>query len=148
MTAAGLEAEVSRLSRRGRTGTGALRDALRRRGIAGVVAPSVLESRVLRLLRSWGIEPLRVESTVLGGRYRSDFLLRPTLALEVDGYTYHWSPEAKAADSRRRNDLRLAGFEIIETDWVTAVRQPGVLRREVPAAMASWDARHRGAGAS
>lgn len=108
----------------------------------GAPRPSVLESKLYRLLQRWGAEPLRVEVVVCDGRYRIDVLLRPGLALEVDGYTYHWSPEAKAADSRRRNALRREGFVVIESDWVTVVRHPDVLRQEVFAALAIWEREH------
>lgn len=131
LTAAGLEAEIARLGRQGRRGIVELRRALIGRGMAGAPDPSVLESRVHRLLGSWGITPAGTEVRVCGGRYRVGVLLRAGVVLEVDGYAYHWSPESKAADSRRRNALRRAGILVIEADWVTVMRQPDLLRREL-----------------
>ncbi len=64
-------------------------------------------------------------------------LLRSGVALEVDGYAYHWSPEAKAADSRRRNALRVAGIFVVEADWVTVMRHPAELCDTVLAALGS-----------
>lgn len=130
-----LEAEIGRLSKPGRRGVTALRDALARRGLTGAPDPSVLESRLLRLLRRWGITPAATEVVVCEGRYRIDVELAPGLALEVDGYAYHWSPEAKAADSRRRNQLRHAGIRVIEADWVTVMHDPESLRTTVEAAL-------------
>ncbi|HLI01809.1 MAG TPA: type IV toxin-antitoxin system AbiEi family antitoxin domain-containing protein [Acidimicrobiales bacterium] len=134
-TVAALEAEVGRLSRQGRRGVPALRDALARRGLTGAPDPSVLESRLLRLLRRWGITPAGTEVVVCDGRYRIDVQLVPGLALEVDGYAYHWSPEAKSADSRRRNQLRHAGIRVIEADWVTVMHDPESLRTTIEAAL-------------
>jgi hypothetical protein len=132
----GLEQEVARLARPGRRGVPRLRDALQRRGLVAAPLPAVLESRLLRRLRTWGIEPAGAEVVVCDGRYRIDVLLRPGVALEVDGYAFHWSPESKAADSRRRNELRLAGMIVVEADWVTVVRAPRELRSMVTAALA------------
>ena len=135
VTVDGLDQEVARLQRRGRRGVGRLRAALDRRGLNGAPHPSVLESRTLRLLRRWRITPAGTEVVVLDGRYRLDVLLCPGVALEVDGYSFHWSPEAKAADSMRRNELRLAGIVVVEADWITVMREPHRLRATVRAAL-------------
>jgi hypothetical protein len=135
LTVGALEAEVARLGRRGRRGVAALRAALERRGLLQGPSSSVLESRVLRLLHRWGITPIGVEVVVLDGRYRLDVQLYPGLALEVDGYAFHWSPEAKAADSHRRNQLALAGIRVVEADWVTVMREPKRFRETVEAAI-------------
>lgn len=127
VTVEGLLAEIDRLSRTGRRGVGVLRRSLERRGMVEAPAPSVLESMTLRLLARWGIRPLDVQVVVLGGRYRLDILIRPGLALEVDGFAFHSSPEAKAADSVRRNALRLEGIVVIEANWVTITREPETL---------------------
>lgn len=133
---AAIATELDRLSRHGRPGVKTLRASLLRRGLVEPPEPSVLESKLLRLLWSWGIIPLSAETKVAGGRYRIDVLLAEGLALEVDGFAYHSSPEAKAADSRRRNALRALGFTVVESDWVTVTRHPEQLRREILAAMA------------
>jgi hypothetical protein len=119
------------LHRHGRRGVRHLRQALDRRGFRGVPHPSVLESRTLRLLKGCGIVPIGTEVVVCDGRYRLDMVLRPRLALEVDGYAFHWSPEAKAADSRRRNELRLSGIVVLEADWITVIREPQRLQATV-----------------
>ncbi|MHB8505628.1 MAG: hypothetical protein ACYDEN_07920 [Acidimicrobiales bacterium] len=118
-----------------RAGVQALRDALARRGFLGAPHPSVLESRTVRLLRAWDIAPVAMEQWVCGAVYRADFTLAPNVLLEVDGYTYHSSPEAKAADSRRRNDLRAAGYTVIEADWVTVIHHPEQLRAHIDAVL-------------
>lgn len=118
ITAAGLMAELNRLGRRGRRGVAPMRKALRRRGIVGAPSPSVLESRFLRLLWQNGIQPIGVEVTVgPDGEYRLDTLISQTVAAEVDGFAYHHTPEQKARDEHRRNQLRLSGLFLLVYTW-------------------------------
>ena len=80
--------------------------------------PSVLESRLLRLLYQNGLSPLSVEViSGPGGRYRIDAMLSDVVAVEVDGYAYHHTPEQKAEDERRRNRLRLGGVFLLVYTW-------------------------------
>jgi hypothetical protein len=117
-----LESELGRLARKGRGGVEALRSALRWRTAAGVAHPSVLESRVLRLLHGAGLEPLGVEVKTGPERsYRVDIMLHPGLALEVDGYAYHHSPEQMTEDARRRNRLYLSGVQVLVYTWKDVV---------------------------
>ena len=118
VTVAGLEAELERSGGRGRTGTGVMRAALRRRGLIGAPHPSVLESRTLRLLAWGGVRPVAVEM-VAGedGRYRLDMALVEWVAMEADGFTYHATPEQKAEDERRRNRIRLGGMTLLVYTW-------------------------------
>ena len=92
---------------------------------------------MLRLLRSWRIDVLKAEQVVLGGRYRVDFLLAGKVVLECDGYAYHSSPEAKAADSRRRNQLAAAGYRVVQTDWIVVERRPVQLLEDLLAVLAA-----------
>ncbi len=118
-TVDGLATELDRRPWRGRSGTGQLRQALRQRGYLGAPHPSVLESRVLRLLARGGIRPWGVEVDVLGteGRYRLDVRLTSRLALEVDGFAYHADPEAMSRDHRRRNELLRLGWTVLVFTW-------------------------------
>lgn len=118
VTVEGLILEANRRNGPGRRGQGALRSWLSERGLVGGPAPSVLEAETLRLLRLFGIPVLsREHKVVADGRYRIDFLIEPGLAVEVDGYLYHWSPEAKAYDDARRNRLRLQGLTVLVYSW-------------------------------
>jgi very-short-patch-repair endonuclease len=113
-----IDAEAARLARQGRRGVQALRSTLRWRRTAGVAHPSVLESRVLRLLKRARVTPTAIE--VKAGSdlsYRVDIMLRPGLALEVDGYAFHHSPEQMAEDARRRNRLYLSGTQVLVYTW-------------------------------
>jgi hypothetical protein len=132
LAAEGIEAEVIRLSRHGRPGVGVMRAALRRRGFTGAPHPSVLESRTLRLLRRFGIEPLGTEVRMgPGGRYRVDILLAPNVVMEVDGFAYHSDPEQMAEDKRRRTQIRLGGNVLLEYTWRDIVYDAHRVAREV-----------------
>jgi very-short-patch-repair endonuclease len=132
LTVDALEAEVGRLSRQGRCGVGLMRSALHRRGLIGAPAPSVLESRTIRLLRRAGIEPVAVEVWMgVGGRYRIDIALTLALVLEVDGYAFHFSPEQKTEDERRRRRLRLGGVEVLVYTWRDVVYDASQMLAEI-----------------
>ncbi|MDQ2728055.1 MAG: endonuclease domain-containing protein [Actinomycetota bacterium] len=124
VTVEGLVAEVGRLARQGRRGIGGLRAALGRRGLVGVPHPSVLESRLLRLLARGGIQPAGVEVRVDGedGCYRLDVVLSTSVALEVDGYRYHAGSDDMGRDLHRHNDLRLQGWVVLRFTWVDVIR--------------------------
>jgi hypothetical protein len=110
--------------------------------MVGAPHPSVLESRLLRLLAAAGIVPLGTEVVTHGGRYRLDVLVAAGVAVEVDGFRYHHSPEAKTADERRRNRIRLAGTFLLVYTWWDVAHDRRRIVREVTAAVAA-----RGAGA-
>ena len=118
VTTAGLEQEIIRRSKPGRTGPAQLRKVLESRGMIGGPEPSVLEAMALRLFQRYKIPLLGREVHMYAdGRYRIDFIASPRLIAEVDGFAYHWSPEAKAHDDRRRNRLRGVGMTVLVYDW-------------------------------
>jgi very-short-patch-repair endonuclease/predicted transcriptional regulator of viral defense system len=138
LTVEAIEAELRRLSRPGRAGAGRMRLALQRRGITGSPHPSVLESRTLRMLRRFGIEPLATEVRMgPDGRYRVDVVLAPTLIMEVDGFAYHAGPEQMAEDKRRRTELRLGGTTVLEYTWRDITYNPERVIREVRLALSA-----------
>jgi len=147
VTPPGLEAEMDRVARRGRRGIGALRAALVRRGLSGGPSPSVLESRLLRLLERVGIVAMATEVVISTGdpdgrepaSYRLDTMIVPGLAVEVDGFRYHHSPEHKTADERRRNRIRLGGTFLLVYTWWDVINEPARVVTEIRAAL---DARH------
>lgn len=134
VTVDALLAEARRLKKSGRRGPAQLIAALGRRGFVGAPAPSVLESRALRLLASAGINVVNCETVVDEGRYRLDIELHNHLFIELDGYTYHSSPEQKRRDDARRNRLRILGIEFLVYDWTATTTNKGGFIREVKAA--------------
>jgi hypothetical protein len=142
VTVEGLEAEIRRLSRHGRRGVGVLRTVLAQRGMISGPPASVLESRTVRLLRSGGIEPIAREVKVgPDGCYRIDLTLDLMVGMEVDGYTYHRSAEAKAQDERRRNEIRLSGIFLLVYDWITITRDSRRVLAECRQALAKYGTR-------
>jgi hypothetical protein len=118
VTGKGLAAELGRREARGRRGVRPLRELLTERGIVGAPRASVLEREATQLLQRWRVPILgREVSAGPDDRYRLDFLLASPVAMEVDGYTYHWSPEAKSHDEARRNLLRLEGTFLLVYTW-------------------------------
>jgi very-short-patch-repair endonuclease len=136
VTVEGLEAEANRLKRPGRIGPPQLLMCLDRRGFVGAPSPSVLESRTLRLLNGGGIGVVRCETAVNGGQYRLDIQLEHDVFVEVDGYSYHWSPEQKRHDDARHNDLRLLGFKVLVYGWQDIVHHPRRVLAEIRKAQA------------
>jgi hypothetical protein len=132
LTVTAIEAELARLGRNGRAGAGRMRQTLRRRGLIGAPHPSVLESRALRLLRQYGIEPLGTEVRWgPEGRYRVDIVLAPNVVMEVDGFAYHADPEQMGEDKRRRTRMRLEGTVVLEYTWRDILYDPQRVIAEV-----------------
>lgn len=135
VTVEDLQAEIERLARPGRAGVGPARASLQRRGHVGPPAPSVLESAILRMFRRCGITPLATERWVEGGRYRIDVAVTRAVAVEVDGYAYHSSAAAMAADHERRNTIRLGGIFLLVFTWIDVIRSPERVARQILAAI-------------
>ena len=91
------------------------------------------------LLDRWGI-PVTGHEVKAGpdDRYRVDFTLLPPVAMEVDGYTHHWSPEAKAHDEARRNRLRLDGVFLLVYTWIDIRRDQFRVHRELTTALTRY----------
>jgi very-short-patch-repair endonuclease len=91
----------------------------RARGVTGSPHPSVLESRMGRLLRGQRIP--RPKAEVWWGadrRYRLDFAFpQLRLVIEVDGYAAHFTPERQRYDRRRDRALNRAGWTVVRYDW-------------------------------
>jgi len=136
VTVEGLLAEAARLGRHGRSGPAQLTRRLAKRGFTGAPAPSALESRALRLLAASRVRVEQCEVVVEGTGYRLDIQLAGGLFVELDGYTYHWSPDQKRYDDARRNKPRLLGFEILVYDWQTVTRQGRRMVEEIRTALA------------
>ncbi len=137
VTVEGLLAEAERLGRYGRSGPAQLTRRLAKRGFVGAPAPSVLESRALRLLAAGRVKVEQCEVVVEGTGYRLDIQLAGGLFVELDGYTYHWSPDQKRYDDAWRNKLRLLGFEILVYDWQTVTKQGSRMVDEIRTALAT-----------
>jgi hypothetical protein len=109
---------------------------LARRGVTGGPAPSVLESRMGRLLASHGLPTPKAE--VVWGpqrRYRLDFAYpHLRLAIEVDGLASHFTPEQQRWDNRRSNALSAAGWTVLHYSWWDVTYEPGRVADEIASA--------------
>ena len=137
-TVAAVEAELSRHSRSGRPGTARFRECLARRDTSSSRAPSVLESRFSRLIRTARLPAPRQEYPVMDGAYRLDFAW-PELrvAVELDGYAIHSTVRAFHHDRTRQNDLVLAGWTVLRFTWDDVRRRPSAVACGIRAALAA-----------
>jgi very-short-patch-repair endonuclease len=151
VTVAGLRVVLEAVGRRGRRGTGVLRALLELRSDAAGVTESVLEERMLRLLRDHSLPlPVTQHEVRAGGRLlgRVDFAypLR-RVAIEVDGYESHSSLDAFRRDRARQNELVAAGWTVLRFTWHDVVHRPehvaSVLRRVLGAIPAGFSPRSR-----
>jgi len=55
------------------------------------------------------------------------------LAVEVDGYTWHYSPKHKRQDEMRRQHLRAAGWTILVFDWLQVTEESARVAKEIRA---------------
>jgi very-short-patch-repair endonuclease len=133
VTIGGLRKELDRVGRQGRRGPGPLRRVLEDRGYIGVAHPSVLESKTLRLFRRCHLPVPDVEFTTgAQGEYRLDFAFPAfKLAVEVDGYVHHFSPDHVRRDHARRNQLQRQGWLILIYTWLDVVREPARVAAEI-----------------
>jgi very-short-patch-repair endonuclease len=131
-----LEAEA-RPSRRKRRGVGALRRELGRLGHIGGPTASVLESRMARLIRTYGLPEPRAER-IAGpdGRYRIDYTYdQVKLAVELYGYASHSSPAQLRKDTARQNELILAGWTVLIFTWPDVTDEPAHVAAQIRAAL-------------
>jgi hypothetical protein len=127
--------ELNRLGRRGRRGAGALRRLLNDRGFIGVPHPSVLESKSRRLFDRFGLPIPECEFATNEGAYRLDFAYPALkLAIEVDGYVWHFSPDHQQRDNARRNALQRQGWQIYVYSWKEVMQEPARVAAEIAAA--------------
>ena len=113
------------LGGKGRRGAGVLRSLLKERDPKDAASESVLESRLLGLLRRAGLpKPItqyevRAKARLLG---RVDFAYPDArVAIEADGYRYHSGRAAWQRDLRRRNTLTSRGWRVIHVTWSDVV---------------------------
>lgn len=119
-------------------GVALLRRRLVLRCLVGAPHPSVLESRMGRLLRrvraEEGVPVPPAEVAWARGRYRLDYAWPAVgLALEVDGYVWHASAGQMSSDLRRRNRLAAAGWAFLIYTWQQVVHEPAAVMAEIAA---------------
>jgi very-short-patch-repair endonuclease len=119
------------LARRGRNGTGVTQRVLDERLLRGADEDSALEARFLRVLRRFGLPAPEFQYEVWdGGRFvaRVDAAYPDRkVAIEVDGFEFHSSPDAFQADRTRQNDLVRLGWRVLRFTASDVIRAPRVI---------------------
>jgi very-short-patch-repair endonuclease len=134
-----LEYLLARHARRGRSGSGALRRALRAWPLQGKPADSELELRMARLLERYRLPPATFHPPRISG-YEVDFLIDDTcVVLECDGWDHHGRTRSQFERDRER-DLVLgrAGFVVFHFTWRQITRRPGWTADHIRALVSRW----------
>jgi very-short-patch-repair endonuclease len=116
------------LSKCGRTGVGIIGEILERRWPELNTEESVLEGRLLGILRDHELPMPTTQFEVWhGGRFvaRIDLAYPDALvAVELDGFEHHSTPEAFQRDRARQNDLVALGWMVLRFTWQDVARRP------------------------
>jgi very-short-patch-repair endonuclease len=119
------------LGRPGRSGTGVVGKLLEERMLSAGPEESLLERRFLDLIRRHDLPIPMVQHEVWSaGRFvaRVDAAYPDhKLAIEVDGYSAHASPDAFQRDRERQNRLVALGWTVLRFTWHDVVRRPGTV---------------------
>ena len=131
--------------RRGRAGTGILRQLVDARDPSSALPESILESRVARLLTRAGLpRPVPQHEIRANGRLvaRIDFAWPEHLvALEADGYRHHSGRAAWQRDRARRNLLTGLGWRVLHISWDDVERRPEAVLSAVRSALEAFSGR-------
>jgi len=132
------------LGRRGRNGTGVAGDLIERRLLTGGGDESELETRLTAIIRRHSLvsPELQYEVWHAGrciGRVDAAY---PSLklAIEVDGYEFHSSPDAFQHDRTRQNQLTALGWTILRFTWADVVKRPDTVASMIRDALARLEA--------
>ncbi len=132
------------LGRRGRTGTGIAGEVIERRLLTGGGDESELEARLHRLVTRYDLPRPALQFEVWhAGRFvaRIDAAYpRIRLAIEVDGFEHHSSPEAFQRDRTRQNRLIALGWTVLRFTWADVVQHPAMVARMIREAIARHEA--------
>jgi hypothetical protein len=128
-------------------GIGGLRDLARDR--CDGVPESVLESRALRVIRTFGLPaPVRqFEARVRGRKVRFDFAYPDHhVAVELDGRAPHWGRDRWQSDHDRQNATELAGWRVLGFTWWDVTERPIYVAVAIAEALGLRPARWKPAG--
>jgi very-short-patch-repair endonuclease len=127
------------LGRKGRNGTGVVREILEARSLQQGTEESLLEKRFLDLVRRHDLPVPALQHEVwTGGRFvaRIDAAYPDAkVAIEVDGYVAHSAPEEFQRDRTRQNRLVALGWTVLRFTWDDVVRRPEVVATTIKEAL-------------
>lgn len=128
VTVRGVEWMLTELSQRGRAGCGVIRAILDERALGTTAADGLLEPRMARLIRRFGLPmpifqyELRTSAGMFVARF--DFAYPDVKhAFEVDGYDTHGSPSAIERGFDRDRAARREGWQVDHFMWNHVVRR-------------------------
>jgi very-short-patch-repair endonuclease len=133
-----LKRRLQSIARRGRPGVRAMRRLLDARDAATAPPESVMERKLLRLMREGGLPTPSTQYEIWDeGRLiaRCDFAY-PTirLAIEADGFAYHAKRDRWHRDRARDARLVALGWRVIRFTWRDISERPGWVAATIKAA--------------
>lgn len=134
-----VEALRDALGRKGRNGTGVVRELLDERLLTAGTEESLLERRLHGLARRHDLPSMAIQYEVwhagrMVARIDAAYPER-RLAIEVDGYSAHSSPDAFQRDRTRQNRLVALGWTVLRFTWEDVVKRPEVVAQTIRAAI-------------
>ncbi|QMU67109.1 DUF559 domain-containing protein [Streptacidiphilus sp. P02-A3a] len=82
---------------------------------------------------------LRAQYSVLGGKYRLDFAIpEKKIAIELDGYAWHSSPQSFTRDRARQRDLEFHGWRLIRFSGAEIVNDSSGCVRQAARMVNAW----------
>jgi predicted transcriptional regulator of viral defense system len=129
----------ARHARRGRNGTGKMRELLEER-YGSTIPDSHFGRLVADLLVDYGLPAPEIEYDVhaADGRWLARVDLAypdDCLAVELDSAKHHLNEQAFEADPARQNKVELEGWTMLRYTWKAYSRQPQIICAEVAAAL-------------
>ncbi|MGH2697765.1 MAG: DUF559 domain-containing protein [Actinomycetota bacterium] len=130
---------LEELGGKGKPGTAALRRLLEVRGDGAMVPTTILETKLVRLLRT-GKVPVALPQH----RFREhgklvarvDFAYPDQrLVIEVDGSRWHAGRRARVKDAERDNYLNLQGWTVLRFTWFDLVQRPDYVLAQIRRAL-------------
>lgn len=138
-TVEGMWAALDDMGRCGRNGAGVLRRVLETRALGDGRPDGLLEPRMGSLVRRAGLPmPVFQYEIVRSGVFvaRSDFAYPELLiAIEVDGWETHGTPDAMRLDFERQNEIELLGWLVLRFTWDDVVRRPRYVAERIARAL-------------
>ena len=134
-----VEALRRALGRQGRNGTGIIQQVIDERVLTMGTEESLLERRLMDLVRRYDLpSPIFQYELWHGGRFvaRIDASYpKRRLAIEVDGFEHHSSPDAFQRDRTRQNRLVAMGWTVLRFTWDDVVHRPTMVAKQIAEAI-------------